>query len=324
MISFIIPAYNTEKNIEKCVESITKQKTSIDYEVLIVNDGSKDGTGCRAEMLERTFSQVRVINKNNGGVSSARNCGINNAKGDYVTFCDSDDIIADDFFEKIQGYEDYDLTVYGYKYIVQEKTNIISSSNCCLVNDEQAFLHLYKNRLFNPVWNKIYKKELIQNLFDEEYLIGEDLLFNIQYLPVASDIRVLKDPLYEYIITPGSITQTYKKTYIDNFTKCLQCLKLYKKKLGNLQFFLIEKDYIDNVVGTIGLLVNHSQYDFNSKMQEIKRIYHIFEEQEIDCVSDIKFHNFIISLLSSHMYWGVICCITLKDIIKKILKYIEE
>lgn len=320
MISFIIPAYNSEKRIGNCVAAIVEQDTNIDYEILIVNDGSSDETSSKAKELEKKYSQVRVVDKENGGVSSARNAGIKNAKGDYIVFCDSDDSIASGFFEAIRGYENYDLTVYGYKYIVKEKTNLIVTEPCDLHNKEQAFMELYGKRLFNQVWNKIYKKSLISDLFEEKYFIGEDLLFNIRYFSNVSKIHVLPDALYNYIITSGSITQSYREKYVENFTECLLHLRDFKRQLGNDECLLIEKDYIDNVIGTIGLLINYADYSIHNKVSEMKRIYKIFENQKINCRSDVRFNNIIVSLLSHHMYLFVIGFIGFKYTVKKILK----
>lgn len=320
MISFIIPAYNSEKRIGKCVAAIVEQDTNIDYEILIINDGSSDETSSKAKELEKKYSQVRVVDKENGGVSSARNAGIKNAKGDYIVFCDSDDSIASGFFEAIRGYENYDLTVYGYKYIVKEKTSLIVTESCDLHNKEQAFMELYGKRLFNQVWNKIYKKSLISDLFEEKYFIGEDLLFNIRYFSNVSNIHVLPDALYNYIITSGSITQSYREKYVENFTECLLHLRDFKRQLGNDECLLIEKDYIDNVIGTIGLLINYADYNIHNKVSEMKRIYKIFEGQKINCRSDVRFNNIIVSLLSHHMYLFVMGFIGFKHTVKKILK----
>lgn len=320
MISFIIPAYNSEKRIGNCVAAIVEQDTNIDYEILIVNDGSSDETSSKAKELEKKYSQVRVVDKENGGVSSARNAGIKNAKGDYIVFCDSDDSIASGFFEAIRGYENYDLTVYGYKYIVKEKNSLIVTDPCDLHNKEQAFMELYGKRLFNQVWNKIYKKSLISDLFEEKYFIGEDLLFNIRYFSNVSKIHVLPDALYNYIITSGSITQSYREKYVENFTECLLHLRDFKRQLGNDECLLIEKDYIDNVIGTIGLLINYADYSIHNKVSEMKRIYKIFEDQKINCRSDVRFNNIIVSLLSHHMYLFVMGFIGFKHTVKKILK----
>ncbi len=348
-------------------EAIRGQDTNIDYEILIVNDGSSDETSSKAKELEKKYSQVRVVDKENGGVSSARNAGIKNAKGDYIVFCDSDDSIASGFFEAIRGYENYDLTVYGYKYIVKEKTSLIVTESCdlhnkeqafmelygkrlfnqvwnkiykkslisdlfeekyfigedlsCdLHNKEQAFMELYGKRLFNQVWNKIYKKSLISDLFEEKYFIGEDLLFNIRYFSNVSNIHVLPDALYNYIITSGSITQSYREKYVENFTECLLHLRDFKRQLGNDECLLIEKDYIDNVIGTIGLLINYADYSIHNKVSEMKRIYKIFEDQKINCRSDVRFNNIIVSLLSHHMYLFVMGFIGFKRTVKKILK----
>ena len=100
LISVIIPAFNAEKYIAKCVESIMKNSYK-NLEIIIVNDGSRDDTLSIAEDLKKSDSRISVVNQENGGVSRARNNGLDIAKGEYVAFIDSDDYISEDYFEKL-------------------------------------------------------------------------------------------------------------------------------------------------------------------------------------------------------------------------------
>ena len=112
--SIIVPVYNAEKTLERCVESIVKQSFT-DYEIILVNDGSKDNSKSICAKLSDEYSNVVLVDKKNGGASSARNAGIDIASGKYILFVDSDDYLNDDFFEVIDSIEkDFDLAVFTY------------------------------------------------------------------------------------------------------------------------------------------------------------------------------------------------------------------
>lgn len=320
MISFIIPVYNAENTIGRCIDSIINQTTDEKYEIIIVDDGSVDGTVARVEKYAKEHPQIHLVEKNNGGVSSARNVGIQNAKGEYLIFCDADDSLSDGFFENIKGYLLYDLTVFGYSYVIESKTIPVVGKQVETFDKEKVFLSLYESKLFNPVWNKIYKKTLIRDMFENYFTVGEDLVFNIEYLRNISSINIISLPLYNYTVTLGSITRSYKENYAENFSKCFNRLKSFKRELGNIACTLIEKNYLDNIVGTIELLVNFSQYDYKNKIKEMRKIAKEVEQNKINYCGSSKYNKFIILLLYQHNFWGIFVLVKIKSIIKAIVK----
>lgn len=225
-ISIIIPMYNCENYICNTVNSIL-QFNNDDIEIIMVNDGSSDNT--RNVVLEKygNLSNVVVCDKNNGGVSSARNFGLEKARGEYITFIDSDDIYNFDWLRTVQHYldgSDTDMIVYGYEIwnsLEKKMVKRLLSTHKNMSFDLLEYLRYLtiENRdiLINVVWNKIYKKEIIMEnklKFDELLNQGEDCVFNINYLLKVKKIVYLDSSLYRYVKHSGSITTKFNDDFI--------------------------------------------------------------------------------------------------------------
>ena len=115
LVSVIIPIYNAEQHLEKCIESVINQKFN-DFELLLINDGSTDSSGKICDNYVKRDHRIKVFHKENGGVSTARNLGIEKARGEWVTFIDADDKIESNYFDIITDVSDADLIVQGFKY----------------------------------------------------------------------------------------------------------------------------------------------------------------------------------------------------------------
>lgn len=177
VFSMIIPVYRTEQYLSRCIYSVLNQ-TFQDYEIILVDDGSPDNCPSICDEFAEIDSRVKVIHKINGGVSSARNVGIEEANGDYIWFVDSDDYIEEFALEQI-----YDAIQEKYADLYLFNTNSIKES---FTGGFEEFLYRYYFTYivgFGP-WNKIYRRKLlIENdlRFDTEETVGEDLLFNLNY-----------------------------------------------------------------------------------------------------------------------------------------------
>ena len=210
LFSIIVPVYNTEKYLEGCLESILNQNFS-DYEIILVNDGSTDSSPELCEHYAMRDERIRVIHKANGGVSSARNCGIEIAKGNYIWFVDSDDTIVYEALQILSEYikEEPDLIVFNAP--LQKKYRVDSL---------ETFLreHYFKYHLGFAPWNKLYKREIIEQSkmrFDTQETIGEDLLFNIMYYQHVCDIKFVEKKLYNYVVRENSaMTSVDSQRYI--------------------------------------------------------------------------------------------------------------
>lgn len=212
-LSIIIPCYNAEKFIQKCVESILVQK-GFDFEVILVNDGATDKTLEISENLAQTDERIKVINQENKGLSGARNSGIEQAQGKYIMFVDADDWLEPNSFDEIyKNFNNEDLFCFSYNRVFDNK---ITPRNLKIegVFDanfiQRRMVGLIGKELSDPsqadslvtVWGKIYKSAFIKKnniQFVETNIYGnEDALFNIQYLEFASNSKVLNLPLYNY------------------------------------------------------------------------------------------------------------------------------
>lgn len=228
-ISIIVPVYNAEKYIEKCIQSIIDQ-TYTNIELLLVDDGSNDESLSIIKSWEKKDARIKVIQQENSGVSAARNAGLREATGRFIQFIDSDDTISLDFCCKmINIIGDADLCVCGINEIVDE--TIVKSKKLDMDENNQqktiieiAFM-LYEADLLNSPGNKLYKKELISDMFLENMAMGEDLLFNLRYLENCKSISVLPMCLYQYVRNPKSATGKFRKNM--GFMQCNIYQNLY-------------------------------------------------------------------------------------------------
>lgn len=198
-LSIIIPVYNAEKTILKTLNSI-KKEVNDNIEVIIINDGSMDQSEQIIAEYINSLSNFKLISIPNAGVSHARNLGVKNARGKYVTFIDADDLYVDDaiirMYKDVLSISDYDMLIYSYENISSKKRRTIAMSDKTyqVVGNSNLFEWLVYNELINAVWNKVYKKSIIENygvFFPENIDIGEDLMFNLSYIKNCKVIRTL-------------------------------------------------------------------------------------------------------------------------------------
>lgn len=220
MISVIIPIYNAEKYIESCVNSIISSGGGVDYEILLINDGSKDGTAKLCDNLKKQYTcETKVYHVPNGGASKARNFGINEAKGEYICFVDADDTVSNDYLQCVEKYAPKaDITFWGFGRIdvasgksailIPEKS-IISGS---MLDIESGILHLLRNdqaNFFGFTWSKVFRRDIIVNnniRFNENLKIKEDEIFTLDYCRYIHSLQVIDKMLYRYKILTTSIS----------------------------------------------------------------------------------------------------------------------
>ena len=197
MVSVIVPAYNCKAVLERCVASICSQ-TYRRLEIIIVDDGSTDGTSQLCDELQASDDRIRVLHKENGGVSSARNAGLKVAQGEYVQFVDSDDWIREDMTENLVTAlkrTKVSLVICGYvKHEKNKVTEIVPQmAETCPVRELDLQVEgLFKNFYLNAPWNKLYVRKQITNGFPEELSLGEDLTFNLKYIEKISSVTILE------------------------------------------------------------------------------------------------------------------------------------
>lgn len=234
-ISVIVPVYNAENYLKACMDSLVNQ-TKKEIEIIAINDGSKDNSLKILEDYESKYPNlVKVLSQENQGLSVTRNNGIKVAKGKYVFFVDSDDVVKTNILEKlwkkVEEYE-YDLIAYDVELIYPEKIVIVKSG---ILEDKKDLSKEDKNRLFQNMycvaWNKLYKKEL----FDDENMLFtpgiwfEDVLVLHKLIPNLKSIAHIDFAGYEYYQRENSITYTYSEKLIDIHFVMESILKYYKK-----------------------------------------------------------------------------------------------
>lgn len=261
MVSIIVPAYNCIKSLEHCVGSV-RQQTYTDFELILVDDGSTDGSGKLCDRFAAEDERIRVIHKPNGGVSSARNAGIDVADGEYITFCDSDDYLEPDYIETLlkTAKSNPDCghiwccfqTVTGYQR--ENAAPNYSSVNPILHYTLQDYMTLHEMWLDAGPWNKLYRTDIVQTAkvrFPEDLSLGEDWLFNLAYIDasVNKKIVVVTKPLYNYMRgNDESLDSKYRKDLLDIYRRlndsCLSYLRKWKLPAKQIEIFYNSRFYL--------------------------------------------------------------------------------
>lgn len=239
LITVIIPVYNAEKYIAECLESLINQ-TYKNLEIIVINDGSKDNSGTICDQYKEKDSRIQVIHKENGGVSLARNSGLEIAKGKYIAFVDGDDYLDKEYFEKmlkILKEKQVDIVLCGFNRVYDNSIEKVTKGKSLIMNKEEFLTDILNVQGgAGIVHSKLWKKEVIQGTnFDKDIKIGEDSYFCIQAVKNVNNVYVLDEALYNYRFNNASAVRKYKKDFPD---LCLTSMKIAKK--------YIEKEYNNN------------------------------------------------------------------------------
>lgn len=211
LVSVIIPAYNIEDYIGRCLDSIISQ-TYKNLEIIVVDDGSRDYTGEILDNYAKKDRRIKVIHKENGGVSSARNKGIEAAEGDYIGFIDGDDLIEPEMYKTLVDLleeENADIAHCGYQMVFPDRIDYYHNTGKKKIQTtEEGLKDLLSGEMIEPgLVNKIYKKELIKNCrLNETVKINEDLLMNYQLFKLSQKSVYYDITPYSYMIRSSSAT----------------------------------------------------------------------------------------------------------------------
>lgn len=247
-ISVIVPVYNVEKYLCSCIDSILAQ-TFTDFELLLIDDGSRDKSGEICDEYANKDCRVKVFHKENGGVSSARNLGIDESKGEYLFFVDSDDIISSFYIEMFVNYikkNDSVCVVCKYTNRLSLLKNQIDSIKTKEMTSSEFLDEIWisEGKLDGYLWNKMFKRKILIDLnirFDEKVSIWEDMLFVVEYFVNISTVVFVDAVLYYYRDTMNSAVKqhgTSKK--IEKIFVCLKMLMLdndsilYRQRLNGI------------------------------------------------------------------------------------------
>lgn len=291
-VSIIIPVYNAVKTIERCLCSVMNQTYS-NIEIIIVNDGSTDETELVIEQLKTCDTRIKIINKENGGPSDARNAGLYNANGKYLMFVDADDVISSEMVGTMVNCMEakkLDLAVCRIrKDISLDEKKGIRCSNRLEFLSKKDVLHnikyLMDNEIFNAVCNKIYLLEKIKEnhvSFNTMLDMGEDLQFNLAYIRNVSKMEVIPDELYYYVTQDSYLTNKYRENMFRKRCVSTDLLVSFLKENGidaNWALFFYMKLLYADVIQEIHFKTTvKKRYAIIKDNLESKQIKKIFRE----------------------------------------------
>lgn len=253
LISIIIPVYKVEKYLEKCIQSVINQ-TYENLQIILVDDGSPDNCGKICDEYAKKDHRIEVIHKSNGGLSDARNKGLEIAKGEYIGFVDSDDYIEADMYEVLYNLlKQYnaDVSICNFYTVSQEKIAIKNADNGIKEYTRIEILKeiLLDNNIQSYAWNKLYKKEL----FDEiKYPVGkkyEDIGTTFYLLEKCNKVVVTGKPEYYYINRQDSIVNNVTETTITDYIELImQRYDYIEENIKELSSY--NKNYLKRILKT--------------------------------------------------------------------------
>lgn len=245
--SLILPIYNVESYLDRCVQSILEQ-SFYDYEIILVDDGATDSSPGLCDSLAAQHSCIQVLHKENGGLSSARNAGLELATGEYVWWIDSDDWIEKDALRRL--YEETvntrpDMVKFSYLRVEDGKrTQVCINADSGIYEGVRRDI-LLRQACYTPgkfvlsAWSHLYRRRFLTDTglqFVSERIVGsEDYLFNLESFLLAEKVCVIPDMLYSYELRLGSLSQRHKKDLPEKYAKLYGLLRRQYEKAGALQ-----------------------------------------------------------------------------------------
>ena len=260
-VSIIVPVYNAQKTVGRCIESIMNQEFE-DFELLLIDDGSQDDSGRICDEYAAQDHRIKVIHKENSGVSDSRNAALNLAQGEYIQFLDSDDWITTDatsLFYRAAREHHCDMVISDFYRVVGQRVSHKGDIDDDVIMTREDFAsHMMENPAdfyYGVLWNKFFKREIIEKYhlrMDSSISWCEDFMFNLEYIRHADSFYALKVPIYYYVKTKGSLasqglsltkTISMKKmvfAYYHNFYKSILTEEDYEKNRLQVYRFLLD------------------------------------------------------------------------------------
>ncbi len=306
-VSVIIPIYNSEKYLNNLIECINAQ-TYTDFEVIFVNDGSTDNSSDILQKYCQNNVNRILINKQNGGVSSARNVGMENANGEIFVFWDADDNISPDFLKEmvnnlendtliICGYEDIGLKIGNLKkFFTQEETVSFLHKNEVLL--------LQQKWLFNTLWNKIFCKSIIDKFnitFNEQSTFGEDAEFIARYIKGINKYKIINKILYTYVRRENNASAKYHENiYLNHKSMYEQILLSLDRGFDNYERCLkeIRSAYF---VSCLSSLWHYCKFSKNKTNRLIK--FALLDMSKNDNINMVKINPLLKIVLKLKWVW---------------------
>lgn len=291
LISIIIPAYNAEDTIERCVKSALLQ-TYLNLEIIVVDDGSSDDTVKKIRALIEHDSRVKLIDKTNGGVSSARNIGIKAASGAWFTTLDDDDFIDPTMIESMYSsahFTDSDLVICGFRKVFENGLKEEFRADYEYADSKKRFLEalftdLYDKHLIQTHANKLYKTCLVKDegiFYDENISVNEDIDFVLRYLGVCQNMACIRQVFLNYVQHSESLINTFQDHGIMSALLCAKDCRKMLQDAGVSKSLLMEADkrFFVHILAFVGLMYKESDY---SKEQRIAKINELCSDRDFN------------------------------------------
>lgn len=290
-ISVIVPVYNTEKYLRRCVDSILAQSFG-DFELILVDDGSPDNCGGICDEYATKDSRVQVIHKENSGVSASRNVGIERATGDYILFCDSDDYVspfwAEELFKAIKAFPEAFIACRAKRFIDGDTASLDNKQVPEMLH-EVTYFDLFKLGLSAYSCNKIYERDKLLSLnlrFDETVFLSEDVKFNAAFCMACDKVVLIEQELYYYRQLDSSATGRYHPDWLTLHFLPFQCrLPLIDKEslkeycsIWFYQFYHMLDNVFDPRNTGMGLL---EKFRYNQKALSSKEFQYCLNHADI-------------------------------------------
>lgn len=293
LISVIVPVYNVDRYLNRCIDSIVNQ-TYENLEIILVDDGSPDQCPQICDAWAKKDSRIVVIHKENGGLSDARNAGLNIARGEYIAFVDSDDWVSLKYIEyMIQYIIEYDCDIVECEYILTSKKCKEDLNESALISihevEDAMKLHLEDKMYKQVVWNKLYKRELINVLF-EKGKYHEDVFWTYQIIEKCTKVCHIDIPLYFYFQREDSIIgNKYSIKRLDEIEAFEQRYKFIENYFPKLKY-IAQKGLINTYMyHTQLILLNNIENGEDAIKKFTKKFFIIGDEWKSN--SSIKFKH---------------------------------
>lgn len=247
-VSVVIPVYNVERYVGKCLSSLVEQ-TFTDFEIIAVNDGSRDSSLAILRRFEERYPFITVISQNNQGLSAARNTGLKLARGEYLCFIDSDDFVSPTFLEElynacVETQSDIACCYYYFRFVENDFLFEYPFRTKGILTRSQAMNKLLRDmQIQSLVWNKMYKRSLFtDNNITFPSMCFEDMAVTHKVFGFANQVVVIDRPLYFYNQRPGSTLATMNADKINDFIRAIAMVRISLEKSGAYEKY--KKSYL--------------------------------------------------------------------------------
>ena len=272
LITIIIPIYKVEKYLKRCINSIINQ-TYKNLEIILVDDGSPDNCGKICDEYEKKDKRIKVIHKENGGLSDARNIGINKARGNLISFVDSDDYIENDCIEILyrnMKNNDCDISICSYQSFYDEIKLKHEKEKIIILNNEEALENLlYQKNTTTSAWAKLYKADLFKNIRYPKGKICEDLDTTYKLFEKSKKIVISSLEKYYYFQREDSIINSkFSKKRMDAIDYTKDILKLIRNKYPNI----LQSAYNRLFMEAIFIIIQIPKNEHKKEQHQLKQI----------------------------------------------------